>query len=456
MNDDIARGRLEGVPQPVRDALMGGRDDLPSGAITVVGRFFRGLADRGEDPSAPSRATFEAVCGNESALGLLLRVLGEHAPSVCLAEGRALRREYYRKRPGGTKHPSRGSDRHVSPGGPAPRNWPVVWLALLPGLRAAPIRDSSINRHIHSVNRCAAILPSLGCPPRLGWLLAWELARKVQKAQADIDQPAVTARTAATYIGGLVSLGLHGGLDADALNGMRAVQAHLQRQGRRVQKKKESRIEALYAAGGYEEIMRVLLSEIEKADALPAWTAGAEAARATAAVLAVCMNDPARTGDVAAWTLGEELVREPVGRWHLRWRQGKTGHWKEAGALWAEIGAVLDEHILGGRPRRHAQRRFEELRGCNWLSFADEAYASRWPSEKVRNAIGVPLHDLRTLAADYLRMHDPVAAPRIVSVLLGHRSQHAGDEYRALCAETAAQRGWREIRAVHARGAGRA
>ncbi|UMA67229.1 hypothetical protein LVO79_20855 (plasmid) [Roseivivax marinus] len=454
MNDETARARLEGVPKPVRDALMACREDLPAGAVTAVGRFFRLLAQRGEHASAPSRATFEAACPNESALGLLLRVLGEHAPSVCLAEGRALRREYYRKRPGGTEHPSRSASRKAPPGGPAPCDWADAWLALLPGLRAAPIKDSSIARHISSANRCAAMLPSLRCPPRLGWLFAWEVAQAVQTGDDDTGRAGVTARTAAAYIGGLISLGLHGGLDEDALDGMRSVQAHLQRQGRRVAKKKDARIEELYAKGGYDEIVRVLLGKLEEADALPAWRAEVEAARAAAAVLAVCMNDPARTGDVATWTLGEALVREPVGRWRLRWRQGKTGHWKEAGELWPEIGTVLDEHILGGRPRRHAQRRFEELRGRNWLSFTHEPYASRWPSETVKDAIGVPLHDLRTLAADYLRLHDPVAAPRIVAVLLGHRTQEAGGEYRALCAETAAQREWREIRAVHAQAGG--
>tara|TARA_R100000322_G_scaffold167677_1_gene135992 strand:- start:1454 stop:2821 length:1368 start_codon:yes stop_codon:yes gene_type:complete len=450
MNDKIARTRLEGAPKSVRDALMARREDLPAGAITAVGRFFRLLVERGEHPSAPSRATFEAACANESALSLLLRMLDEHVPSVCLAEGRTLRREYYRKRPGGTKHSSRNVSRQASPSGPTPRNWPGAWLALLPGLRAAPIKDSSIARHISSVNRCAAMLPSLRCPPRLGWLLAWEVAQAVQTGDDDTGRAGVTARTAATYIGGLVSLGLHGGLAEEALDGMRSVQAHLQRQGRRVAKKKDARIEELYAKGGYDEIVRVLLSKLEEADALPAWRAEAEAARATAAILAVCTNDPARTGDVASWTLGEALVRDPVGRWRLRWRQGKTGHWKEAGELWPEIGAVLDEHILGGRPRRHAQRRFEELRGCNWLSFTQKPYASRWPSETVKDAMGVPLHDLRTLAADYLRLHDPVAAPRIVAVLLGHRTQEAGGEYRVLCAETAAQREWREIRAFHA------
>lgn len=452
MNDNIVRARLEGVPKTVRDALMGCRGDLPAGAIPAVGRFFRHLAERGEHPSAPSRATFEAACGNESALGLLLRVLGKHAPSVCLAEGRTLRREYYRKRPGGTKHAPPSSGRRPSPASPAPRNWPGAWLALLPGLRAAPVKNSSINRHIESVNRCAAMLPFLKCPPRLGWLLTWELAQEMQKSDAETGRTAVSARTAATYIGGLVGLGLHGGLNENALNGMRATQTHLQRQGRRLSKKKDPRIEKLYAQGGYEEIMRILLRKLEEAEALPAWTARAETARATAAILAVCMNDPARTGDVAVWMLGEELARDPSGRWQLRWRQGKTGYCKEAGALWPEIGAVLDAHILGGRPRRHVQRRFEDLRGCNWLSFAAEPYAHRWPSEKVKDAIGVPLHDLRTLAADYLRMHDPVSAPRIVAILLGHRTQEAGREYRALCAETAAQRGWQEIRELHAAG----
>ena len=64
-------------------------------------------------------------------------------------------------------------------------------------------------------------------------------------------------------------------------------------------------------------------------------------------------------------------------------------------------------------------------------------------------AIGVPLHDLRTLVADYLRQHDPVAAPQIVSVVLGHRTLEAGKEYASLCGETASQREWQAIRGAH-------
>ena len=182
------------------------------------------------------------------------------------------------------------------------------------------------------------------------------------------------------------------------------------------------------------------------AGGLPDWTAEAATLRAAAAILAVCVNDSARTGDVSQWTLGEQLIRTPWGSWHLDWEQEKTGNRKLAGELWPEIGRVIDEHILGGRPGRHAHRRYEELRGCNWLSLTPQPYERRWPSERVSDAIGVPLHDLRTLCSDYLRQHDPVAAPKIVSVVLGHRTQEAGKEYDSQCGETASQREWQTAR----------
>ncbi|MDO5632532.1 MAG: hypothetical protein Q4G22_11935 [Paracoccus sp. (in: a-proteobacteria)] len=447
MKDDIALARLEGVPASVRDSLMLRRANLPAGAISGVARFFACLAERGEDPSAPSRATFDAACGSESTLAKLVKTLSVDAPDVCLSEARELRKEYYRKRPNGSKAPC-GSARKTK-ATVFPRNWPADWLALLPGLRHAPIKQSSISCYINAINRCADVLGSLSCPPRLGWLLAWQFSVAVQAPNSATGKPGVNARTAASYLGALIGLGLHGGLHSDALDGMRAVQAHLQRQGRRLPKAKEGRIEVLYERRGYDEIMRILLEKLEEADMLPDWTAAAETARATAAILAVTTNDPARTGDVSGWILGEELVRQPTGSWQLRWRQEKTNHWKVAGTLWPEIGRVIDEHILGGRPARHVQRRYDELRGRNWLSLSDHVYASNWPSQQVKDAVGIPLHDLRTLAADYLRLHHPADAPRIVSVLLGHRSMEAGTEYRALCVETAAQQEWRTIRADH-------
>ncbi|MBR9823988.1 MAG: hypothetical protein GYB51_23650 [Rhodobacteraceae bacterium] len=437
MRDDIARARLKRVPAPVRDRMMAARAELPPGGITTVARFYDVLADREEDPFLPSRASFAAACRNESALGLLLRMLERHAPEVCLAEGRALRKACYRARSSGSGRSGSARPRRVT----EPRDWPAHWAALLPALKEAPIGDSTLRRHMASVNRCAALLPGLTCPPRIGWLLGWEMARSFR-------DEGLRPATIAGYLGGLVSLAAHGGVDPDAVAGLRSVQMSCLREARRTPKLKQPRIEALYVKGGYAEVVRAIVRELDRAD----WRAEAETARATAAILAVTLNVPPRSGDIASWRLGEELVREPWGAWRLRWQQEKTGAWLDAGTLWPEIGWVLDQHLLAGRPPRHAHRRYTELVGMNWLSHDPAGFDRRWPSEKVSAAIGVPLHDLRTLAADYLRLHDPVAASAVVAALLGHATEEAGAEYAALSRQTAAQREWMDIRAQHAKG----
>jgi len=135
-----------------------------------------------------------------------------------------------------------------------------------------------------------------------------------------------------------------------------------------VPKQKQGRIETLYENGGYAEVLRGVVEQLEVADSLPDWSAAAATARATAAILAVCTNEPARSGDVASWVLGSHLLRRPAGQWQLRWRQGKTGHWKEAGTLWPEISAVVDEHILGGRRVmcNAAMRTSRDAIGCHF------------------------------------------------------------------------------------------
>jgi hypothetical protein len=449
MHIDIARSRLKDVPATVLDTLLTHRDSLPAGAITVVNLFFQTLKSRGEHPSAPTRGTFERTCKSESTLALLLRVLATHAPMVCLSEGRVLRKEYYLYRPGGSQDPNRSTPLRQKRVETAPRNWPSNWLELMPGLSEATVKESTRSQYIASVNSCAALLPKIKSPPRFGWLLAMELAREMGRVHPAEGKTAVNPRTAANYIGGLIGLAKHGGLEKAAVSGMQAVQRDLLRKGKRLPKRKDVRLVSLHEAGGYGRIMQAIVQNLEDADAMPDWTAEAATRRATAAVLAICVNEPARTGDVSQWTLGEQLIRTPWGIWQLDWKQEKTGNRKHAGELWPEIGKVLDEHILGGRPERHIHRRYEELCGCNWLSQTPKPYDRRWPSERVADAIGVPLHDLRTLCSDYLRQHDPVAAPRIVSVVLGHRSQESGKDYTSECSEPASQREWQSIRDEH-------
>lgn len=220
----------------------------------------------------------------------------------------------------------------------------------------------------------------------------------------------------------------------------------------RVDKKKVSRIADLTERGGFVAIASAIGRLRSDAEGLPDWSAAVERLRRAAAVLAVEINAYGRTGDVASWRLGLDLVREPWGAWRLGWRQGKTANDQDVGELWPEVGEVLDELILGGRPRLFAALRYQELAGRNWLSHADPAYASRHPSALVSEAIGVPLHDLRTLVADTLRRIDPARARDLIAAILGHASTAAGEEYRAGCEGDWATQQWQQVRATIAAG----
>lgn len=133
---------------------------------------------------------------------------------------------------------------------------------------------------------------------------------------------------------------------------------------------------------------------------------------------AALMNKPARTSDVAAWRIGEDLTRLPDGTWRLAWQQEKTEHATEAGGLWPEVSELLDAWILGGRPDRLVHLRYRELLGQNWMTLTRSARAGKWPSTRVNAAIGIPAHDLRTLAADYMRRHAPDRAAGIIATHL--------------------------------------
>ena len=60
----------------------------------------------------------------------------------------------------------------------------------------------------------------------------------------------------------------------------------------------------------------------------------------------------------------------------------------------------------------------------------------------------MPLHDLRTMIADLLRRVDPARARDLIASMLGHRSEAAGEEYRAACEGDWASREWRRDRGV--------
>jgi integrase len=159
---------------------------------------------------------------------------------------------------------------------------------------------------------------------------------------------------------------------------------------------------------------------------------------------------------VARWRFGEDLVRDPSGVWRLAWTAEKNLHAQDLGDVPHELGAVLDEHLLGGRPGRVAAMRYAELCGRNWLLLRDRQPAAKYPSALVREVVGAPLHDLRTAIAEAMRRADPSAAARMIAGILGHRDLRTGEAYRALCLGDAAAHDWAAMRDAIATGKPRA
>jgi hypothetical protein len=432
---------LAPAPAGVRASMLAA-PRLEPGAAAVVGRFFAVLAERGEPVAAPSRAAFDAAAASEPTLATLLRALAAHAPQVGLAGGRDARKAWYARRPKPGPARRRGP---TPPPAVAPSAWPIEWALLYPALLRAPVQETTRRRYLASVDRLAAVLPTTDAAPDWSRYMACSLLEALLDLGTD-------ATTVGNYLDGLICLGKHGGIGDAKLAGLREMRAVAKVRATIIPKKKVARLAALTERGGFLEIASTIGQLRSKADALPASSAAAERLRKTAAVLAVEINAFGRTGDVALWRIGIDLVREPWGAWRLDWEQGKTALDQDLGELWPEIGEIIDEHILGGRPRRYAALRYSELVARNWLTLTDDAHPSNYPSALVKKAIGVPLHDLRTLLADLLRRVDPATARRLIQAMLGHGSQVAGEAYRAGCEGDASARDWQQMRRTIAGG----
>ena len=433
------------APAAVRRAMLEDRANLEPGAAAVVGRLFRALRGRREPEQAPSAASFRAAAASEPTFRILLRALVRYAPAVSTASAVEVKREWVARRPPSPKRkPGRRSTaRKAQPIDVA--TWPATWRSCYPALERAAIKASSLVRYKASINRCAQLVEA---GEEFGFLTAYNLAQAfaAQRRSGETHGRAIAPITIANYLHALIMLGQHGGADPDGLAAMRYMREHLRGEAALGDKLKFARIQEIMEQGGFLHVADRIAAMRTAAAALPDHAAEKTLLLRKAALCAVHMNKPARTGDVSRWRIDEELERRTDGTWSLEWRQEKNDRDACAGELWPEVGEILDELILGGRPARFIHLRYGELAGKNWLTLSDHAIAAKWPSVMVKAAIGIPSHDLRTLAADYLRRHDPETAADVIATHLGHATRQAGDEYRALSDGEAATRSWQRIR----------
>ncbi|WP_141536284.1 hypothetical protein [Thioclava sp. ES.031] len=416
--------------------MLEDRQNLLRGAAAVTGRFFAEMKARKEPEDYPSAETFRRAARSEASLRTLLVTLERYAPRVSTAAGRQVRAERYAERSG----KGRGDvSQSAAPLLPDIGYWPLLWQSMMPGLLTAKLSESSKRRYCASLSRLARIQQARELPPDPGFYLAFSLAEA-------LEADGVRQRSIAGYLDALIALAKHGGAPAKGLNGLRCMRDLCKQRAKLQGKLKADRVRALMERGGFEAIIRKIADLTGQAAKSPRHSSRHEASLRAAVLIGIHVNKPGRTGDVASWQIGCELTRAPDGVWELSWEQQKTDIGTGAGALWPEICDLLDAWILGGRPDRFVHLRYRELLGRNWLTLSTVPPPSTYPSEIIKRHLGVPSHDLRTLAADYLRHHDPASAGNVIAAHLGHRSRQAGEEYRALAESDAAARAWLDIR----------
>lgn len=429
---------MASAPLAVQNAVLAQSHSLEPGAVSVMGRFFDALELRGEAHDNPSTAVFTDAAKSESTLATLLRSLETYAPQICTAAGRDLRRDYYRARAEAQTQDRPNEGAVISE--TAPSKWPAAWRAKYVGIYHAPnLRPATKKRHIASISRCADLLLVAGADATLDYLTGYLLVQELRKR-------GIKHKTIAGYLGGLLALEKYSeadGVTVASLNSL--IQQHLT-DAKFEDKEKLPRLQTIMSQGGFAFIAETAGQLRSAAAARAGWTSQKQRLQQMVALLAVHMNKPARTSDVARWVIGVNLIRHPSGLWELVWEQQKTGVETEAGLLWEEVSEILDELILGGRPDRSIHQRYDTLQGANWLTLEDRCLASKLPSQLIKEAIGIPSHDLRTLAADYLRLHDPETAPNTIRTHLGHSTFEAGKEYSILCKNDVADQTWKDIR----------
>ncbi|WP_299362708.1 hypothetical protein [uncultured Paracoccus sp.] len=431
---------LKDAPAAIRRAMIEDAANLPPGAALVMARFWSAVRAGNGNLSMPDAEAYRAAAASESTFRCLLRALSRYAPQVCTAPARAVSNEWYAQRCKPVAKRTPGAEK------PEGSTWPDAWRRMKPGLDAAPVKCRTRQRYVASIDRCATVVAEGLASELHGFLAACELS------EAFLFHPDKTRRvkpvTAANYIEGLIALGARGGVAEESLTAMRVIQRDLREQATLAEKNKHERLSGLMERGGYGHVADRIGELRARAHRLPAHSAARRRYMQQAVVCAIIINKPPRRGDLVAWRIGEQLVREIDGTWRAEWEQEKTGAVTETGAIWPEICEILDEWILEGRPDRLIHVRYQELVGSNWLTLDQSEPYRNLPSELTRSAIGVPSHDLRTLAADYMRRHDPSHAADVIATHLGHRTRKAGEAYRADCEGAAAQAIWQAARAT--------
>ena len=429
------------IPPAVRAAMARVPEKIEPGAIAAMSRFYDALRARPAERDCPPRACYDQAAQSEPTLGTLLRSLERFAPEVNLAEGRLARKAWYRRRKGAAARVAAA----VTPTGPAgpPANWPPAWHPAHARLLAESPKDSTARRHVSSLNRCAQELARLGLTPVPDRFRALILGEA-------FSAQGLSPRTVRNYLGAFVRLAQCLDADRETRDGIADVFEIWRARAARAPKRKDLKLDGFAESGGsWHGLLGTALTLCADTEAAAgSWRAAPERARLQACVLVIALNTNARTGDIAAWRLGEELKRREDGSWSLRYLSIKNRYRVKFSRLWPETHAALDALLLAGRPDRQLAARYDALQGCNWMRHSRKPVPARYPSALIKEIATISAHPLRTLAADVLRCLDPAESPRKIATWLGHHDPRSQEDYAIAATGRAQSDAWAGERAA--------
>ncbi len=437
---DLAR-RMPHVP-PVVVARM--QTHLRQGAFpqrgmpAVLEDFYVRLEATGLAPEQAGPEIFRAVGTSRSRFRCLVAALRKFAPEVPLAGSIPVRQEWDRwlNERYNKKAPVKRVARRV---GLPPEAWPHAWHTALPGL------DRSVRPYGERLRKLApgtraTVISAVGLLARSR---QWAADRGVELPSAPSEElftgflhyleeeRDVSFGTARDYLESARMFFLRAGLFDEAsyqaigdLIGALAAEAADNDPG------KWARLREFRKVFSLADVLKAALASSVLGKTLAGNSAMAFRLRQKAMIYALLVNTGDRQGDLRAYRIGIELVRDDDGTWYHGIRQGKTSRKKDLDALWPGTSALIDRHILGDRPEWQLLGRLAEIEGMNLLTLSDHVVSKGYINRRLAADFHIHGHLVRTLIADLIRRTQPDALWAL-QAMLGHTDRHMQKVYRS-------------------------
>lgn len=427
-------------------------DPNPRGMPKALEKFYAHLEAVGRPPEQVTPEDFQVLSASRTGHRVLLSALRKYAPEVPLAAARPVSQTWdhwlnsnYNQKP---KRP-RLSTRVAL----APEAWPAAWRA------AVPLLDQVIRADEKRFGALAAktrdsVVQAVGM---LTTARVWAQTRGV-----DLDETfspdlfeaftrfmllerEVSAGTVLDYLERIRILADRGQLlGSEARLTLTDLIGALRDDAADQEPGKHAKLRAFREQFTLADLLKRALSLSIEADLALDGTAEAERKRRRAMILALLVNTGDRQGDLSRLTIGEHVRRSEAGFWAIQIRQAKTGRQKDLGPLWPLTSALIDAHILAGRPRWQIEGCVQDVIGCNLISLAKAPFHRYHATKVLRQEFGISGHLVRTLITDLIRNERPDGA-WAAQEMLGHSNRWMQATYQSDFRATASIREWHNL-----------